>query len=124
MKVSYIAHPISDAVIVRCEQVKAIQWEILQNEAGVYPYAPYLRSLELLSDEIPEQRKIGMTFNRMVLESGLVDELRLYGDVLSKGMIEELNICLIEGIDIVAMNDYMAKAAGAWIRAQGIPDCA
>lgn len=116
MKVSYIAHPISDSVLVRCQQVKAIQWEILHNEAGVYPYAPYLRSLEMLSDEIPEQRKIGMAFNKMVLESGLVDELRLYGDVLSKGMIEELNICLIEGIKIVAMNGYMEKAAAPWIR--------
>ena len=111
MKIAYIAHPISDAVQARIEQVKFIQFHIYQCEPNVIPFAPYIEALECLNDADPDQRKQGMDHNTHFLESGIIDEVRLYGDTLSKGMIEECIIALREQIPIKAMNPKMKVLA-------------
>jgi len=116
MKIAYIAHPISDRMQERIEQVKFIQFHIYKCEPNVIPFAPYVRALECLNDADPVQRKQGMDHNTHFLESGIIDEVRLYGDTLSKGMVEECLIALREQIPIKAMTTEMLILAEKFLR--------
>ena len=103
--VAYIAHPIGDAPTMRVDQVRFIQYLVYQDEPGVIPFAPYLRAVECLDDAVQEDRERGMAHNRHFLTSGIVDELRLYGPWVSRGMWEEIRIALNEQIPIRAMTE-------------------
>lgn len=90
MKVVYIAHPISGDVIDNLNKVLDIVKELRFDRKDIIPLAPYLISCVLLDDSIPEHRSAGIDYNRRILESGIVDELWLYGDRISNGMKEEI----------------------------------
>lgn len=110
MKTAYIAHPISSDVKGNLEKVAQIAREINLNEQDVIPFAPYFLDCHALDDSNPEERKRGIKNDNYFLENGFVDELRLYGDKVSSGMIDEINIALIEQIEIVPMT----KATKEW----------
>jgi hypothetical protein len=107
MKTAYIAHPISSDVKGNLEKVAQIAREINLNEPDVIPFAPYFLDCHALNDDNPEERKRGIKNDNYFLENGFVDELRLYGDKISKGMQEEINIALRENIAIVPMNEKL-----------------
>ncbi len=87
---------------------------INRNEPDVVPFAPYVVDCLALNDDNPEERKKGMANNKTLLESGIVEEIRLYGNILSPGMIEEVIIALWNGITIVPMTDQTKEAYGLW----------
>ena len=110
MKVAYIAHPIGNDVKGNLEKIKNISREINLNEPDTIPFAPYFLDCHALDDSNPKERARGIKNNKHILESGFVDELRLYGNKISKGMRDEINIALIEQIEIVPMTNETHEA--------------
>lgn len=101
----YIAHPISGNIPENIAKVESIMKGILTTMPEVTPIAPYLNYLRCLDDNVPAQRERGMKANMEVLESGLVEELWLYGDKISQGMWDEIVIALVELIEVVPMSE-------------------
>ncbi|MBT12081.1 MAG: DUF4406 domain-containing protein [Oceanospirillaceae bacterium] len=105
MKIAYIAHPISGDVKGNLEKIAKIAREINLNEPDVVPFANYFLDCHALDDSKPEERKRGIKNNTHILRSGFVDELRLYGDRISDGMMAEIIIAYLEGIKVIPMTD-------------------
>lgn len=110
MKVAYIAHPIGGSVKKNLKKIIKIAKEININEPEVVPFAPYYLDCLCMDDDNPEERKRGIKNNIYLLETGIVDELRLYGNRISKGMHEEILIALREHIEIKCMTSETKKA--------------
>lgn len=105
MKVAYIAHPINGDVKGNLKKVAQIAREINLNEPDVIPFAPYFLDCHALDDSNPEERKRGIKNDNYFLKNGFIDELRLYGDRISDGMMAEAIIAYLEGIKVVPMTD-------------------
>lgn len=103
MKVVYIAHPIGGNVKENLEKVRHIVRKINLERSDVVPFAPYWLDCHALNDDIPSERERGIKNDKYLLESGIVDELWLYGNKISNGMQNEINIALIEQIEIIPM---------------------
>lgn len=100
-KIIYIAHPIGGNVTENIASVLAIVRELsLENE--VIPFAPYIVDVQALNDANPEERAIGFEHNRAIFQSGIIEEVWLYGGRISNGMqteiewAKELNIPVIQ----------------------------
>lgn len=105
MKIAYIAHPIGGNVK---RNIERLEWRIRyinMTEPDVVPFAHYLTDIRVLNDDDPNERARGMRNNEALLTSGVVDELRLYGHTISKGMRAEIEIAREMGIPIIPMTD-------------------
>lgn len=91
-RIVYIAHPISNDIQGNVEKILAIVKQINLEEKNVSPFVPYLADVLALDDTIPEHRKKGISNNVAYLKSGIVSEIRVYGDFISKGVAEEIAI--------------------------------
>ena len=91
-KVAYIAHPISNDIKGNIEKILKIVKDINLKEKNVTPFVPYLADVLALDDTIPLHRNKGISNNVVYLKSGIVSELRVYGDFISKGVAEEIAI--------------------------------
>lgn len=60
-------------------------------ENKVIPFAPYIATVESLIDSNASERKLGFDHNRAIFESGIIDEVWLYGGKISKGMQIEID---------------------------------
>ena len=100
-KITYIAHPVSNDVKGNIEKILAIVKEINLTEKNVIPFVPYLADILALDDSIPEHRAIGISNNLYYLKSGIVSEIRVYGDFISKGVAEEIKLCIEYKIPVV-----------------------
>lgn len=112
MKVVYIAHPVSGDVEGNIEKLKVICREINLSHKDVLPFVPYCMDILCLDDSNKSERKIGIENNTHHLTSGFIDELWLYGDHISNGMLAEIYICKNEFIKVVPKTegtkaDYM-----------------
>ena len=99
-KIIYIAHKISGDVEKNIQKVLSIVKHINLTEPDLVPFAPYIVDLQALDDNIPEQRARGMANNKAYFDSGMIDELWIYGEV-SAGIKLEIewaskNKCLIK----------------------------
>lgn len=103
MKIAYIAHPIGNDVPGNLTKIRAIVRKINLTEPGTVPFAPYYADCVAMVDQIPEERQRGILNDKTILASGIVDELRLYGDRISAGMRHEIETAMAEGIIIMAM---------------------
>ena len=101
MKVAYIAHPVSGDVKGNIEKILAIVKQINLDEPEVVPFVPYLADIMALDDSIPEQRERGIKNDNYLIESGVVTELRLYGNHVSFGMSCERDLAEKLGIPVV-----------------------
>lgn len=109
MKIAYIAHPIGGNVKANLAKVRKIARHINMNEPDTLPFAPYYLDCVCLDDSDPGERSRGIKNDTYLLESGLVDELRLYGDRISNGMYDEILIALRENIPIIPMTPETKK---------------
>lgn len=91
-RIVYIAHPISNDVKGNVEKILAIVKQINLEEKNVSPFVPYLADVLALDDSIEEHRKKGISNNIAYLKSGIVEEVRVYGDFISRGVAEEIAI--------------------------------
>jgi len=104
MKIVYIAHPVgSPSVFENLEKIKEIVHALNLARRDIVPFVPYMTDCMVLDDTDPKQRNRGMGNNRAILETGMVNEIWLYGDRISEGMLAEINICQRLKIHIIAM---------------------
>lgn len=103
MKVVYIAHPINGNIQDNLKMVKRIGRKINLEEPNVVPFAPYFFDCHSLDDNISSERERGIKNNITLLKKGFVDELRLYGERISKGMHQEIELALKLGIIVIPM---------------------
>jgi hypothetical protein len=101
VKIAYIAHPISGDIENNLAKIRAIVREINLNEPGVVPFVPYYADIVSMDDSIPEERERGIRNDTHILNSGLLDELRVYGRI-SHGVAAE--IAIAEKLNIPVVN--------------------
>ena len=109
MKIAYIAHPIGGDVQKNIERVLDIVRNINLKEADVVPFAPYLPDCQALDDNVPDQRARGIKNGHAIISRGLVDELRLYGHTISKGMEAEIKLAWQYKILVIPCTDETGK---------------
>lgn len=90
MKIAYIAHPVSGDVKGNIEKIISICRKINLEEPETVPFVPYLSDLYALNDDISTERDRGIKNGIHLLNSGFIDELRLYGNRISNGMQHEI----------------------------------
>lgn len=100
-KVVYIAHPISGDVDGNVNKILQIVKSINFLNPNVIPFVPYLSDVLALDDTIPEQREKGISNNLHYLELGFVSELWIYGNVISEGIQQEIEVAQRQGIEVI-----------------------
>ena len=105
MKIAYIAHPISGDVEGNIKKIIVIVRLINLTEENVVPFVPYLADLYALNDNDPKERARGIKNDIVILKSGIVDELRLYGSKISEGMANEIELAHKLNIPVVPMTE-------------------
>jgi hypothetical protein len=103
MVVAYIAHPVSGNVAGNLKKIKNIARKINLKEPNVVPFASYYLDCQALDDTIPTERSRGIKNNHALLSKGFIDELRLYGNKIGPGMIEEIELAHELGIPVIPM---------------------
>ena len=104
MKIVYIAHPISGNIKGNLKKIQAIARKINLTEPDCVPFAHYFLDCHCLNDDVPEERARGIKNDIALMEAGFIDEIRLYGDKISKGMKAEIELGKSLGIPIISMN--------------------
>lgn len=110
MIVAYIAHPISGDIENNLKKIIEIVREINLKEPETIPFVPYYPDILALDDNNPTERERGIKNDTELLSRGFVDEIRLYGNKISKGMKAEVELGIKRGIAIKTMtpNTHMA----------------
>lgn len=103
MKIAYIAHPISGDVLGNLERIISISRKINLEEPEVVPFAPYFLDCYSLDDDIKKERLRGIKNDIALIKKGFIDEVRLYGNKISKGMRAEVMLADSLGIKVKAM---------------------
>lgn len=105
MKIAYIAHPISGDIEANLEKIRLISRQINLEELDVVPFAPYWLDCHALDDDVDAERYRGIRNDIELMRRGFIDEVRLYGDKISRGMREEVLLARELGITVVPMTD-------------------
>ena len=119
-KIVYIAHPIG---AINPDEISPAEWQIEQNLKAiqtayreitasfdnVVPFVPYYAAVCSLNDSSAIERKLGFSHNEAIFKSGIIDELWLYGDRISAGMLVEIGWAKELGILIVSKSEGTRK---------------
>jgi hypothetical protein len=103
--IAYIAHPVGGDVKGNIKKILQIVRSINLSEPSVIPFVPYMSDIMAMNDDQPEERKRGLSNDFYIIQSGIVDELRLYGSGISKGMAQEIFHAFSAQVPIKAMTD-------------------
>lgn len=107
-KIAYIAHPIGGNVEANLASLRHVVRIINLTEPDTVPFCPYYADVVSLDDNVPHERERGIENDIAVLtRPGMVDELRLYGPCLSKGMKQEVITARNMGIPIVCATEHL-----------------
>ena len=109
MKIAYIAHPIGGDVKGNLEKIRKIVRKINLEELNVVPFAPYWLDCHALDDNVSAERYRGIRNDIELIKRGFVDEVRLYGDKISRGMRAEVELANELGIPVVSMTEETKK---------------
>jgi hypothetical protein len=101
MIVAYIAHPIGGDVAANIEKVKRIIHDIMITRPHVVPFAHYMVDLMVLDDNNPQERQRGIDNDHELMRRGFIDELWLYGDHISRGMADEIDLAIQHNIPVL-----------------------
>lgn len=102
-KIVYIAHPIGGDVEGNLKSIQSIyDWVSYQHQDEVIPFVPYYATVMSLDDNNPSAREVGMMHNKHFFDHGIIDEVWLYGDRISKGMAQEIEWAEKLGIPVVS----------------------
>ena len=99
-KTVFIGHPISGDIQGNIKRVLDICEEIHSDE--IIPVAPYLTSLQYLDDSVLEDREMGIEANLECFHRRYIDELWLFGDKISSGVKQEIELARELGIPVIA----------------------
>lgn len=101
MKIVYIAHPISGDIEANLADLRRIVRKINLKYPHIVPFVPYYADIVSLDDNVPAERERGIQNDIAVLRSGIVKELWLTGDKISKGMMAEKMLAEELGIPVI-----------------------
>ena len=101
MKIAYIAHPISGDIKGNLEKIRQIVREINMKEPNILPFAPYWVDCHALDDTIQKERERGIKNDCEFFVRKSFDELWLYGNNISNGMIEEVKLAHKMNIPVI-----------------------
>ena len=106
-KIVYISHPIRGDVNENMQRV----WDIIRSvrSPDIRPIAPYL-GFASLNPENPRERWLGMLFREMLFRFKAFDELWVYGDHISDGMVEDIALADACGIHFEVKTEAAVKA--------------
>lgn len=92
-KIVYIAHPVKGDELFSIEDnirnIEKIVRHINLTYRDVCAIAPYYLDLICMSDNNSTEREIGISKNKTLIQSGVFDEIWLFGHKLSFGMRDE-----------------------------------
>ena len=103
MKIAYIAHPVGGDAKRNLEKIRNIIREINLTEPNIIPFASYWVDCHALDDGIREERERGIKNNKEFFIRKVFDELHLYGNKISVGMLGEIELAYKLHIPIIAM---------------------
>ena len=109
MKIVYIAHPVKGDKTNNIVKIVQICRRINLSNQGIVPFAPYISDCLALSDDIHVERQRGLMNDAHYFNLGIIDELWLYGDHLSPGMIYEIDMAIKHNIPIFAKTEEIAN---------------
>ena len=96
----YICHPIKGDKKENLKNILKIVRIINLTMPEVVPLTNYFADCLALCDEIEEERQKGLYNDRKLLESGIVDELWVFGDKITEGMLSEIKTAQECGIPV------------------------
>lgn len=86
----FICHPIKGDIPGNVKKVCDIIKHIATTQPDTVPIAPYITYLQALDDNDPRQRAIGLSYCLSYIDPRHIDELHVYGDTISEGMLGEI----------------------------------
>jgi len=109
MIIAYIAHPIGGDVEANLADVCKIVRELNLKYDDLVPFVPYYCDVVSMNDSDPKERSRGIKNNHKILNSGMVNELWLYGHRISTGMEGEIKLARKNGIPIKIKSPHILK---------------
>ena len=101
MTIAYIAHPFSGDVKGNLKKIREIIRNINLTEPDVVPFAPYYADCVAMDDNNPAERERGIRNDQEFFKRGYIDELRVYGPHVSRGMQAEIELANKYHIQII-----------------------
>jgi len=108
-KIVYISHPVGGDESGNLEKVMDIGRRINLSGADVVPFCPWIFDVMCLDGSVEGERALGIRNRLLVLRSGIVDELWLYGDYISSGMFLEIEVAREMGLGVLAMSSSIQE---------------
>ncbi len=105
----YICHPIRGNKRKNIEKIISIVRKINLTMPSVIPLTNYIADCMALDDDAEEERLKGLYNDRKLLESGIVDELWVFGDRISEGMQLEIETAKKMGIPVRYLGEEWEK---------------
>lgn len=100
-KIVYIAHAISGDIDANLADIRRIVKIIHSTFPDVIPFVPYYCDVVTLDDSVKEERSIGITNNIIIINSGIVKEVWITGNIISSGVQLEIDIANVVGIPVI-----------------------
>lgn len=108
MKLIFISSPYKGDA--EANTLKARRYCLFAYQSGVVPVAPHLHNTQFLDENVPEERTAGMKLGLELLKK--CDEVWMFGERFSEGMLEELDLAISLGKLIRYFNDKCEKIGG------------
>lgn len=106
-KIVYIAHPIGGDVEGNLKKLRNIVRQLNMTYRDIVPFVPYYADVVSMDDSDPHQRERGIENDVALFLSGVIDEVWLYGDRISDGMREEIDLARQLAIPVIAVSDHL-----------------
>lgn len=108
--IAYICHPVAGDVKGNLDKIRHIIKWINTVEPNIVPFAPYYSDVVSLDDSNPDDRMRGLKNCQAVILSECIDQIRVYGPIMTVGMEMEILVAsrLKKNVTIVCshMNVY------------------
>lgn len=115
MKIVYIAHPISGDQKGNITRILDIVKAINLGRKDIVPFAPYIVDCLCMDDSIEYQRNRGIANDIELFNRGFIDELWLFGNNISSGMIAEIEKAKEMGIPVLAKSDKTSHLISKYV---------
>lgn len=90
-------------------KIKHIVREINLTMPGIIPFCPYWVDCHALDDAVSDERARGLRNNHEYFRRKIIDELWLYGDRITPGMVLEISWATVFGIPVKSMTEEIAR---------------
>ncbi len=107
----YICHPIRDDKLGNLKKILKIVRTINLNMPNIVPLTNYFADCLALCDEVKEERDRGLYNDKKLIQSGIVDEIWVFGEQITEGMRIEIDIAKEMGIPVKYIREEVSLAS-------------